>query len=682
MDMSTLNQLKGKIIPAIFLALLVVTCQEVPVNKAPVISDLIVYPSQPKAGQVALLTGVVADEDGDPLTLKWMASGGAFLDTLGSNPIHWQAPTNPDTIKFYLEVSDAQETTTETYGFYLEAGIGTVAGHVTDASTGYLLSNVLIDIDGITSTTGEDGYFSFIDIVPGENLPLSAQATNYVTYADLIDVKAEENIVNISLTLLTEVGRIAGYVSDSVSGEKLANVIVQTGTVTDTTGIDGYYELYNVPLSENVPVRAVLGGYSIASSLITVSAGYNTNNIVLVPNIASVSGLVTAAADDASLAGVVVTINQYTDTTNVAGFYQITDIPVISNASVSVVLSGYVTTFSVVDIDGGSNHLDFVLQENPGTLSGWVRNATDGTIVAGVPVRIGQTTTTSDYEGFYQIGGLSTGPAMVICEQDGYTDFSSLVDIQAGENRLDLDLVPNVGNVVGFLRDSLANLSLGDQSVYLGNEMVTTGDDGAFSFESIALGQYSLHAEVSGYQMYSLIVNVVAGTTFQNLLLNPATATVTGVVQDELTARGIGGATITIGNSSTLSDTLGFYELSNIVLGAGQLSCTADGFSTLQAVLDVQLGTNIVNLDLTADHGRLMGFVTDSTTSLVLDSVWVILDGDSVLTGTDGYYEFEDVSTSGQFTLVAQRSGYLELQQWVSVNPGDNSLDLFLQPDN
>jgi len=673
--------LQRKIIPILLLLLLITSCQEAQKNSAPNISDLIIYPSQPKAGQIVLLTGIADDEDGDPIAYKWMASAGTFLDTLGSNPIQWRAPVDPDSIKIYLNVTDYIVTTTASESFYLDYGVGTVAGHISDQSTGIFLDGAVVNINGAEVTTGSDGYFRFTDVISGNNIPVSANAMNYVTFADFIEVGVEENIVDISMTLLTEVGRIAGYVSHATTGVKLSGVIVQSGEIVDTTETDGYYELYNIPLSANVPVRAVLDGFDINATLINVAAGYNTHNIALTPNIATVSGRISAEVDGALLEGVVVTINQFTGTSNAAGYYEIANIPVTSNASVSAVLAGFITAHTTINILGGVNSLDLELNDNPGSLSGWVRSTLDGSVLGSVSVWVGQNYYSTSSTGAYEATGLTPGTTMVTCSVNGYETFTVLLDIEEGPNYLDIDLIPNVGSVTGFLRDSLAGVSLVGKSVNLGNLTTLSEVDGSFEFLNISVGQHLLSVSLTDYADYSIVADVLAGINVYNLLMTPTTGTVLGVIHDAFTGDLIQGATVSGAGISVETDENGVYSLSAMPIGSLQISCTKDNYSRSDEFITVSYGDNLYDIDLVSTVATLKGFISESSSTTFLDSATLSIGLDTVLTGADGYYEFDSMIVNQSLGLKVERRNYATRIVWVILEQGENTQDVELTPN-
>ncbi len=670
-----------KYIPILLMLSIFLGCQEAPPNNAPEISELIIHPSQPKAGQIVLFTGIAEDIDVDPLTYKWMASGGTFLDSLGANPIQWQSPSESDSVMVYLQVSDGETTVTEAVSFFLENGVGVVAGHVSDMNTEYHLSDVVVNINGVEVVTGSDGYFRFDDVIAGENIPISAIATNYVTYASFIDVGVEENIVDISMTLLTEVGRVAGYVTDVSSGLKLAGVVVQTGNISDTTGTEGYYELYNVPNSENVPVRASLDGYNIHSSLINVTAGYNTNDIALEPNIATISGRVTSIEDDVLLEGVVVTVNQYEGITNSAGFYEIVDIPVTSNASVSASLEGYITSYSIIDIAGGANHLDLELDDNPGSLTGWVRSALDGSVLGNTSVQIGQNFFTTDITGAYAATGLETGTTLVTCTVQGFDTYTELVEINEGANTLDIELDPNIGTVTGFIRDSVAVSSLVGKLIQLGNQTTLSQTDGSFAFSNIPLGQHLLSVTLENYEDYSLVLDVLAGDNVQNIIMVPTTGKVLGIVRNSSTGAVVEGAEVSADNSSALTDEAGYFELPAVTRGSIHISCMAEFFIDSEEAITVEFGDNIHDISLQPSAGDIVGLVVDAAENTPLDGVLVTVGAMAETTDSTGTYTFANLEL-GSTQVEVSVDGYVGQSQLVDVQAGENTANFSLVADH
>jgi hypothetical protein len=75
---------------------------------------------------------------------------------------------------------------------------------------------------------------------------------------------------------------------------------------------------------------------------ITINAGTNTKNVVLVPITGTLTGVITDSLSGAAIQGATVTLGGNTTTTNASGAYSFTGIPV-GSYPFSVSAPGYVT---------------------------------------------------------------------------------------------------------------------------------------------------------------------------------------------------------------------------------------------------------------------------------------------------------------------------------------------------
>jgi hypothetical protein len=118
---------------------------------------------------------------------------------------------------------------------------------------------------------------------------------------------------------------------------------------------------------------------------------------------------------------------------------------------------------------------------------------------------LGRPQATSDGEGRYLLGGMALGMRAVLAEHPDFLPARRDVDVQAGTNRVDLQLggafevagrvLAAAGPVAGA-RVSLA--PLGESLNRAAPTAVGTGPDGAFRFPAVATGRYRLQAEASG----------------------------------------------------------------------------------------------------------------------------------------------------------------------------------------
>jgi hypothetical protein len=76
-------------------------------NRAPVINDITLSSASIKTGQQYDVTAAASDPDGDTLTYKWTASGGA-INNDAANPMKWTAPAAIGSYTITLKVTDGK----------------------------------------------------------------------------------------------------------------------------------------------------------------------------------------------------------------------------------------------------------------------------------------------------------------------------------------------------------------------------------------------------------------------------------------------------------------------------------------------------------------------------------------------------------------------------------------------
>lgn len=83
-------------------------------------------------------------------------------------------------------------------------------------------------------------------------------------------------------------------------------------------------------------------------------------------------------------------------------------------------------------------------------------------------------------------------------------------------------------------------------------------------------------------------------------------------------------------------------------------------------------------------YSTVYGIVSDATTGEPIPGVTVQLSpgGDTKLTGSDGYFEFNDL-TSQQYTITAQKPGYSTNRKSITAVPGEkNPVNITLAKSN
>jgi|GEM_PF-697168 len=147
--------------------------------------------------------------------------------------------------------------------------------------------------------------------------------------------------------------------------------------------------------------------------------------------------------------------------------------------------------------------LRFVLR--PGALlTGSVRDG-EGLAITGAQVLVGRPSGRSDEAGVYRVAGLPLGRQQVDVRHRGYNRHREEVEIDAGENHLDVVLAGGrrvSGQVLGESGQAIAGATLelragGADS--FAQQRATSAGDGHFTFPHVADGRYNLVATKDGY---------------------------------------------------------------------------------------------------------------------------------------------------------------------------------------
>ena len=229
---------------------------------------------------------------------------------------------------------------------------------------------------------------------------------------------------------------------------------------------------------------------------------------------------------------------------------------------------------------------------------------------------------------------MPTGPATVAASKVGYASANSTPTIVSGTNTQNEVLTPNI--LTGVIRDAATTLPLSNAIVVvIDNANVTntliTGANGAYGVTNIATGPVIMAASRSGYTSASASTNIVVGFNTQDLSLTPNT--LSGQVTDSLTGLPIGGATVSVTDSSNVvhtvsTDGTGHYAISNLPTGPATVTASKVGYASANSTPTIVSGANTQNEVLTPNI--LAGVIRDASTtlpSLAQLSWWSITPG-------------------------------------------------------
>ncbi len=299
--------------------------------------------------------------------------------------------------------------------------------------------------------------------VPGR-YELRVRARNYQETSRTVTVQAHDpRRENFDLNLSAGTGRdggrlgnsaLTGRVTDMNSQTPISGAIVSVGGRSAITDQAGNYVVTNVPLGR-YQVSVTRGGYENERDTVEVTAGSSASkNFRLKPSGGSGSekrlyetgqleGRVTDEKTGRPISGARVTIQGRSDTTDQAGNYVVTNVP-LGRYQVSITRGGYENERDTVEVIAGSSaSKNFRLKSSGGSgsekrlyetgqLRGRVTDERTGRPISGARVTIQRRSDTTDRAGNYVVTDVPLGRYQVSVTRGGYENERDTVEVRAG----------------------------------------------------------------------------------------------------------------------------------------------------------------------------------------------------------------------------------------------------------
>ncbi|WP_169907692.1 carboxypeptidase regulatory-like domain-containing protein [Priestia abyssalis] len=498
-------------------------------------------------------------------------------------------------------------------------------------------------------------------------------------------IQSNTSTVNIDVQ---RAATISGTIINQSNGTVVpgANVtLLQNGNpvAVTTSNVSGFYSFTNVtPGSYTISVSNS-PNFLPASVNVTVASGQSlTQNIFLTPAPSTIQGTVTGNSNPVQNATVTLTNNLGAviaqTTTNALGGYSFTNV-IPGPYTVTVMAPTFQSqTQGVITQPGQASTVNFVLQPNPGAITGMVTNDVTSAPIPGATVElltnqgIFLDSTVTNGSGTYMFSGLAPGQYQVRASAVNFgTNTVGATVISNATTITNIPLQPNPGRITGTLTDSLTGTGISGATVQLINSSGTvvnttiTNGNGTYLFESVVPGSYSVVFTANGYSSSTVgaIVNSNQ-TTVINAALSRMAGALSGTVVNNSNV-GIEGAQVTVFQNNipvatAVTDSNGDYLIPNLASGDYVVVASAENFAaqTLAAmIIDGQI--TLLNFTLQPNPGTLTGQVTDSngtpiigaTVSVQLSTGTGIIIA-SAVTDSNGIYTIPGLS-SGTYTVNA-----------------------------
>ncbi|TCM97580.1 carboxypeptidase family protein [Paenibacillus sp. BK033] len=610
---------------------------------------------------------------------------------------------------------------TKTINAALSPVAGALSGIITDIVTGAPLAGASIRVftsEGITlqtTSTAADGSYTIPSLSPGSySIVIAEEGYAGQTIGAMINAAATTKL-NVALEQLA--GAVAGRVTDSVTGAPVEDAIIRVFlnniiVVRVATLEDGTYDIGNLsPGVYFVTIRA--DGYGGQSFSVTINPGQTTSeNFVLFPIQGSLTGIVTDPSGT-PIVGAIISLN-----VNVAGggllltrFVTQTDGRyVIENLLplqylVTAAANPYQSSFQSVAVAADTRStLNFVLQPNPGILSGTVVDS-NGVPVAGAAVAVKMLSGTgvviatifTDNDGHFQVSSLTPSIYTILASATDFQTASATVSVASDQTaNVMLVLLPDPGSIAGQITDAFTGgivlgvaVTLTDSNNFLIASLFADTKSG-YQFDGLPPGSYTVAVHALNYEG-EVLGGIVHSNSITpvNFALQPNPGTLVGEVSPA-----IGGAVVQLFNNNnilissvfTRSDgTFTFFGEKN---GSYYVTAVAMGYSSQVAGATILSGqTTQVSINLSPNPGQITGIVVDPAGNPIPTAVVKILNSNESIRGIgpaqgNGSYVI-DAIPAGAKTVIASAPNFSTQVKGTFIDPGEivTGVDFVLSPD-
>lgn len=623
----------------------------------------------------ALLVATVLTDTNGEYTVEGLASGNYQLNV--------QADGYQTAVSAFVVNSGG----TTQLNFSLSNLTGSVTGVALDSQTSNPIAGATVSIyqgnSLITSVlTDTNGQYNLPNLSPG-TYNIVTSAANYQTSIQTLTVQSGSPISN-NISLTNNPGTINGQIADSntllpvqgVTIQVSSGQVVIASTITDS---QGQYAINNLPAGNYVVTISGPNYQTVVQSLILAPSQTSTISLSLQPSPGVLSGNVSDALSQPLVNATVYVLQGSTlissTLTDSLGNYSIDGIPE-GNFTVEAVAAGYQFGTSSLNVTAGSsNTVNFILQQNPGSIQG---NATDGTNpIAGAAVLISRgdivvASTFTDNQGNFFVTNLPDGSYTV---QVSATNFQTGIQgIQVAANviattNFTLQTLPSsiVGTVTSDTLLPFPGMRVTTYSNNIPVLSVLTNVNGQYVLNGLAPGNYVVKVEAPDYQTAVSGILLAPNTTATvNFVLSPQPGSIIGVAKDA-NGNPLSGVVVTILQNNVVISTVttgqdGSYTVAGLAPGSYTATVAAPAYQTnTQGIVVIPNNSVALDFTLQAQPSSIAGTALDVGSAPISGAQIAVLQNGSIVatavTANDGSFNIAGLGT-GSYVVVISASQF------------------------
>ena len=252
-----------------------------------------------------------------------------------------------------------------------------------------------------------------------------------------------------------------------------------------------------------------------------------------------------------------------------------------------------------VILNGGETKtVHFTLVRGTCTIVGTVKD-TRGFKISGATVSVGDNTT-KVIKGSYFLADVPAGRQTVTVAHPAYKTQSRAVTLKASETTpIDFTLVSATCTIVGTVKDSQGNPK-GGATVSAKDKETKTNDQGYYGMAEVPAGRQTVIVNLAGYKegRKEVTLKPDKSNIVNFILVQATTGTIRGTVKDALDDT-IGGATVSAGGKTTITNRQGSYLLKEVPAGRRSVKATHPSYGPKSRTVTLKGGeTREVNFTL------------------------------------------------------------------------------------
>ncbi len=544
-----------------------------------------------------------------------------------------------------------------------------ISGSVSDGTNP--LSGVKVAITGTpySTNTAADGSYTLANVPYGTSGPLTPTASEYAFTPVSINIPGLTGSLSGQNFVGSKLYVVSGKVTVGSSlGAGLANVVVALGAYSDTTALDGSYNIHNIPGGTSGNLTPSLAGYTfnpVNISINNLQADTHQDNFIAALNTYTITGAVKLGANGLQNVTVAISGTAFTTSTSADGSYTLANVPYGTTGDLTASLAGYSfapTSIHLSNLAGNLSGQDFAATKVY-ALSGKITIGTSGgPALANVLVSLGAHSDTTASNGTFTIQNIPAGTSGSLTPVLAGYSFNpaniSINNLQADTSAQDFVATLNTYNITGSV--TLTGSGLSGVTVAISGTAftTTTAANGTYTLANVPYGTTGdLTPSLAGGYSFApasrLISNLAGDLPGQNFAATRLFSISGKVTLGTAGGSGLQNVLISLGAYTTTTAPDGSYNLTNVPSGTtGSLTPSLAGYAFAPTNISIaSLASSQTDQNFIANVTyNISGKVTLNGNGLV--GVKVALGSYQALTDANGNYSLNGVpsGTSGSLT--------------------------------